>query len=577
MSDKKTNSARFRLKIDEFDGIDSVAKQKNPLGSSQIVNFRIDKNGSLKKRCGFKFLLQTDDDIDGVWYGKLFGKNRLILVSNSTIYQYVDSTLSIIGQIDNLSDGEFSMFYYDECLYFLDSRGIYRLNDSGFSTPICYAPLIGKDWDCGWLGEINEKKNLLSDYVRISYLIRSNHVNFLRLTEPAERVVSVYRNGTPLSESDYTLDNDNMVIIVDSMNEGDSFEVTLKYFKSTDALPIDARSATRCTLFGGIEKKRPYFWGSTCGDSIYVCKHLSVEQKSDVERHLSCVPFYVTEDDIIKVGTGNHKVMALTKHLGRTLIFTENDAWRASEEGEAALESDSNDIRISDIAPISINTAIGVRTVNGVVLADNDPISIGDHSLFRWTSNTDELDEQNAYSISSTIDPLLTEKFREKSAIYFDRKRKEIYLYSNTPGSKVWVWQKSSGKWVRFEGFVPTHIFEYDSETAFVSGNVICVFYDYLTNDDNTEIKAYFTSNPIDFGSLEDKHLSTLSLRATGDFTVNVFYNGSETPDSSFDMTNVDFGRSKRIFGKRFKYAELQIVANGNMRQSINSVELTAR
>jgi hypothetical protein len=135
----------------------------------------------------------------------------------------------------------------------------------------------------------------------------------------------------------------------------------------------------------------------------------------------------------------------------------------------------------------------------------------------------------------------------------------------------------SSGKWVRFEGFAPTYMFEYEGETAFVSGNVICAFYDYLMRDDNTDIEAYFKSNPIDFGSFEDKHVHTLGINATGSFTLNLFYDGSATPDTSFNLTDLEHGVSKRVSGKRFKYAELAITAGGDSRQSVYSVELTAR
>ena len=577
MSNKKTSSARFRLKIDSFDGIDSGAKHKNPLGSSQIVNFRIDKNGSLIKRCGSKRLLELEDDIDGVWYGMLFGKNRLILVSNSNVYEYVDSCLNLLGQIDGLSRGEFSMFFFNDCLYFINRNGMYRLDERGFSTPRCYAPLIGKNWPSGWMGEIHEKKNLLSDYVRISYVAQENAARYLRVTERVEQVVSIYKNGKPLSSSEYTVDNDNMLIILNTIIAGDVFEVTLKYFQATDALSIDARSAARCYLFGGIETKRPYLWGTASEDAVYACKHLSTDQRNAANKYITCDPFYVTEDDVIKVGGGNRKVTALTRHLGRTLIFTESDAWRSTEKGESALGSDSPEVSISNMELISINTGIGVRNVNGVTLADNDPISIGDRSLFRWTSNTDVLDEQNAYPISSDIDPLISDSFRKSSMLYFDKKRKEIYFYSSSANSSVWVWQMSSGKWVRFEGFTPTYMFEYEGETAFVSGNVICAFYDYLMRDDNTDIEAYFKSNPIDFGSFEDKHVHTLGINATGSFTLNLFYDGSATPDTSFNLTDLEHGVSKRVSGKRFKYAELAIMAGGDSRQSVYSVELTAR
>ena len=581
MSDKKRSSARFSLKIDNFDGVNDGAKHKDPVGSSQIVNFRIDKNGSLKKRCGFKKIVETEDDIDGVWSGKLFGENKIIFVADSSIYEYTPAGVRLIGQIDGLSDSEYSIFFYDNCLYFLNSAGMYRLDELGFSTPICYAPLIGKDWPSGWIGPENEKKNLLSDYVRISYLIEENPVQYLRLTEKVEQVISVYKNGVLQGPDDYTLDNEFMVITPTYINKGDVFELTLKYFSATDGLSLDARSATQCTLLGGIEKKRPYLWGTDKGDSVYVCKQLTTEQKSEAKRFISCVPFYVTEDDIIKVGTGNHKVMALSKHLGRTLIFTENDTWRSTDDGETALDSDGQNIRISDMAPIGINTSIGVRTLGGVTLVGNDPISIGDHSLFRWTSNTDELDEQNAYPISSEIDPLINDKFREKSAVYFDRGRGELYFYSNVAASDVWVWNVSSKKWVCFDGFEPSYMFEYDGETAFVSGNTICVFYDYLTCDvidsDNRDIEATFTSNPIDFGCFEDKHVSSLRAYTSGGVTFELFYDESKSPDGVIEIKDNERVIAKRISGKRFKQVTIRISASGDAQQSVHSVELTAR
>ena len=574
MSNKKTSRALFSAVIKEFNGVDASAKYEDPLGSSQIVNFRIDKNGALRKRCGFGPLVSLPNGIDSLWSGRLFGQDRIVMVSGNTVYQYAGSTLREIGQIDGIEEGKSSIFLLDGELYFLTKAGIFRLDHTGLSTPVLYPPLIGKDWPSGWLGEPYEKRNLLSDYARITYLINDNPMLYLRIPEPIDGVAGLSRNGYELSREEFEIDNNNLAIRIHEANEGDVFELTVKLKKASDELSLDARTALECTVLGGIEQNRPCFWDSKKGNRIYPSRALSKDSISDSRKHVMAVPIYVTEDDVISVGTGDHKVMAITSHFGRTLIFTENDTWRAASVGDEAL---------SDSAPMRINTSIGTLALGGVVSVGNDPVSIGKHSLFKWTSNTDELDEQNTYVISSGIDPLISDGFRKSGALYFDRDKGDLYFYSRGTDS-VWVWNVGRQKWVRFEGFAPDLIFEHAGRTAFVSGKEICIFDDSLTRDSSAfssaDIEARFISNPIDFGSFEDKHLTFLEASAEGgELCVGLAFNDEETASKSFSVSPKDSKHiiRQRIASRRFKCVRLEIRASGASRQVLHSVRLDAR
>lgn len=583
MSNKKSNSALLSTLIKEFDGINTGAKYKHPLGSSQVVNFRIDENGSLRKRCGFKHLTTLPYHVNAVWYGKLEKYTRLIILSGFSVYEYRNSQLREIGYIDNLDYEQASFFFYLGNLYLMDGHSLFAVHSNSVSKADCYAPLIGKDWVCGWKGDPYEKRNLLSDLVRITYVADHAAIKYLRVTDTVKEVVSLYRNGELLSPDEYTIDNTNKLIFISEAEPDDVFELTVRYPAMNSTASNDIRTSLNCTILGGIEGKQPHFWNTQAGNVLYVGKQLSAEQISASQIDLPCAPIYVTDDDILRVGNGNHKIMALAKHFGRTLIFTENDVWRTSEEGQSKLEANPLDTKISDMQTLTINTSIGVSSTGGVILADNDPISIGKSALFRWTANTDELDEQNAYPISTEIQSQIPEEFWTSGSLFFDKYHNEIYFYAKEY-DKVWIWNKSAKKWVRFEGFEPEILFEYEENVAFAGGNDIYVFDESQTTDlrdsYESDIIARFCSNPIDFGTFEDKHITSISASAEGgEINFNLYFDDNITPDISLSAAPEKTRHiiRRRISGKRFKCVQVEIIAGGQNRQALHSLKLESR
>ena len=75
-----------------------------------------------------------------------------------------------------------------------------------------------------------------------------------------------------------------------------------------------------------------------------------------------------------------------------------------------------------------VNSGVGCLSAGGVVLCDNDPMTVSRDGIYRWTSNTDERDESNAKRISEQLAGLLGRDFGAGALAFNYREADEIWI-----------------------------------------------------------------------------------------------------------------------------------------------------
>lgn len=572
----KSNNALF-VEYDCFEGIDT---RRRHFGATQdLVNFRILPDGSLQKRQGFKCIYEAMGDIRALWSGVIGGAFTCYFLVGTSVYtlDLSTGTATLLGYIPE-SDSAAEFFYYGDGLYLTDCNGIYRITDDGISTVIGYVPLFGKDWGTGYAGEINEPLNLLHRLARITYKIEEGHSAYLPTLYPVKQIISLYKNGELLSDDAYLIDTRFNTIDVSDLETGDALEALVEFESDDGELRASLLSSTCAYVFGGINSSRLFMWGGELENTVFTSTYVSREALAKAEAiYPDCGHIYFRAGNQFTVGDGRYSIRAVTRHFDRLLLLTEGDAWIA----------DSASCDQEEFPIMNVNSRTGCRSLGGVTAIGNDPVSVGDGAIFRWTSDTDELNECNAYSISEEISSLLPSSFFDSAAVFSDRRYGELWLCESDGDGTAWIYNTSRKAWSRFKNIHANAFFDANGSVGFINGSKICVFgeeyySDYESPSDTSGkfILASLTSGIIDLGTPENKRLKRLicvagldggaaSLTLTTDRGEEIYVRlRSEGEHTAY---------SSRLHSHRHSFFSLLIGTSGAGRQTLQRLRIEAK
>ena len=556
------------IKFKGFCGIDIRNTHTSPTGTSDLVNFRVGQDGTLIKRGGSRELCDVEQEIFDVWTGRHQGGFTCFAAGSEKIME-IDLISGDIRNVcpchSNVSKCQF--FYYRGNLYLADGAGIWRVDSSALTQPFGYVPLIAKDWSDNQVGKIHQPRNLLNDKGRLTYVISSAATSVLRLDDFISSVDSLYVNGKAVSSDRYTVGASSPYISVSGLAAGDRVSLAVTY-KSSPAGLEALKSCTKAFVFGDAQNSRPLLFGGT-DDAVIHCGSAVSDGELTASRkaYAQSDALYFPADCSVTVGDGRYGIRALSRHYDRLLIFTEGGTWMASD----AIGSTAS------LALMKINSSVGVCSRDGAALLGNSPCAVGHGSIYRWTSETDEHNDCNAYSISEPIDSLLSEEFYRNARVFADKRHRELLFHCPQITERVWVYSEISKTWTSFTGLSAERFFETENCLGWVSGSQIFLFDDTLTTDYGAPIPARFVGNPIDLGAASHKRLSRVGMTLTGGKAVCGFM----LDGKSNAELNVSFSgerhtcAEKRLNSRRVSYAVPTVTANDSARQQLHGLEIT--
>ena len=509
--------------------------------------------------------------VRAVWTGTLNGVYSIFVLSGGDVYfiNYDDGELSKIATIGN-SKKHATFFYYQLSLFLIDGNNIYTVTEKAVRASVGYAPLIGKDWHEEEIGEINEPRNILTSRARIRYLITKSTASMLYTDGAISSIDAVFVNGVLLSADRYMLSSTPGIVIVTGLQQGDRVEL---YFTYASALSdSDIKSNTHAAVFGGISNSRPFLYGGRDGSVMYSGAYVSGSALADSKRvYTDSDAIYFPLGYEFTVGDGRYPVRAVGRHFDRLLIFTEGGVWMA----------DSSACDTEDFPLMSINTSVSTKSYRSVAIMGNSPCTVGVDGVYVYSSNTDELDECNAYCISKSIKALITKEFLKNSGLYYWQKKDELFFYSEDE-EMIWVYSPSLSVWTRYTGICAQGFFDIDGNAAFYNEKNIFVFYDTLVKDEATrEIHAKIISHPEDFSTSKKKRLSYVTAEfSDGEITVELYSDNKSIlrGDLTFDVDSSQSTlQKKRVRADRFASVTVSLLANGTSRQRIIAARLNVK
>lgn len=570
---QKNKSKRVRFK--GFHGIDLRESKNGNESIYDINNLRVCNDGSLKKRYGYERVIQGSSDIRDIWSGTINGEFICVYVSSNYVYSLDIKTgsTSIIRSI-NSSQGPTQFFFYKDTLFLSDTSDIYKIFPYTYNRPIGYVPLYGKDWPTSFYGEVNEPLNLLNSYARISYLVPENYTAMLPTKFPVKEVLYVYKNDSLLSSEQYEYDSRLKVISIENIKPGDRFLVGLEFdiTYSKNAL----LSLPYVSVFGGVNNSRLFFW-SPDDSVIFPSAYVSPTALKEAEKLFpNCSDLYFPEDHNFIVGEGRYHIRGMARHYDRLLVFTEGDTWMANT---ALTGSESFPL-------MNINTSLGCASVLGAVTSKNSPFTVGKRDILQWNSDTDELNECNAFSISHPIKEKLSPDFFGEAVVYRDEYRNEIWFHNPNVSGDIWIYNVDRKAWVRFSEIYATKFFDYDGEVGFVYQGSIYKFsssmlFDYGQLTGGREIEASITTGRLNFDSTDPKKLSSFFIDADtnwADLNIKFITDQNEEISVVLSSQQAQVPRSKRLHSGRFFFLEKVVLSSSQSAiPQIRSLEIYAR
>ncbi len=567
-----------KLSYDDFKGVDLREEHTGDKNICELVNFRITEEGSLKKRCGFGQLCSVASDalICAVWGGILDGSYVCFYLSGTSLYKLNLSTKESthVGDIEPFWETP-KFFFFKDSLYLYASSKFYRITPNSITEAFGYVPLYGKDWETTFPGEIHEPLNILNGIARISYVVPESYSTTLATGIPIGSVLSVHKNGELLSSDEYHLDHITDGVVVPGISTGDRLLVTYKF--DLDKQKDELLECTYVDVFSGINNCRVFMWGAIQKNLMYASSFVSNDSLSEAKALFpQCDALYFPLGNEFLVGDGKYAITGISRHYDRLLIFTEGDAWMA----------DSSDCAKEYIPVMSINSSVGCSVNMNIAKAKNDPVTVWNNAVYRWTSDTDELNECNAFCISKEINSTIESDFFTNIRVFKNARKNEIWFHNPYQGDCVWIYNVDQKAWIKFTGILAMGFFDADGEVGFYTLDGLYQFsesfYYDMPDGEFAYIDASLKIKNINFGTTDKKRLSKLVMHGeseSGEIKIKIHLDTGEYISVGFTQDQEYSQITKRLHSGRFSYiSELLLEAPGdnNARHVIHDIDIYA-
>ena len=486
-----------RMYEDGFGGIDRTRQQGN---CYLTENLDLDADGSLKTRAGYASIAEFQGNLRASFN---FADKLYSVIGDSLIVTDIESGSSEkVGDLAN-ADGEADIFSFGGNLYVHDGQVFYYLKDGELILVEGYAPLYGIGWHPRSCGAINEDLNLLSDRIRISYSVTST-TNRFNLGINAASIDRVDINGTEvdLAENNIYLDEEypsvaHTISLTGTMNV--TFWLTLPPESSESSR---MKQAAKAFVFGnnGGERLCLYNPGISCNLYSSVQVSRSAHSYSQLTAP-DAIPLYVPVSSALCIGSGAYPITNIAHHYGRGILFTEKDAWFIDWNGDEA--------NTEALKPQSflLNSAIGAEYIPSSAYFDNDPITYFCGRLWRWHSQSGVRDECSASMLSDEVSALIPKDSEKISMLSLPQKQKIFIADAEDSEGRLLIYDLARKAWTVYRGIFAERLFSYGNLPSFSRGGCIYVFFDDLTNDNESDevfpIKSKLVTHFLDFGCPE--------------------------------------------------------------------------
>ena len=573
MAKQSNQRPSYKTSYRGFEGVNFKKTHSGDESISLIENFRITDDKSLKKRCGFTKSCEAALPISTFFRTVIDGHETYYLLCQNLILRYTPDH-DIITPIFSLSHFTYAYFFeYLGSIYLCTNQKIYEITSNDRVVEFKpYIPLYGKDWPSSRAGEINEPINIFSDKVIISYKFVTPAHGYLSIGElKLSSIDAIYRNGRLLSADEYYYDEEYNLIVLLEHEDNDEFIAIISIHPDQATLTEreEVLRTKASSVFYELNNHSLLLWGNPSNNKIYYSKTVD---PATYDLVLKVAPdtsaLYIPTNSFFTVDKHSNRVNSIIRHYDRVLIMTESSTWM----------TDLSQLGQKDFQLKSINASLGCSILGGAVRINDTIISLGDNAAFCWTSDTDELNECNAYSISENIQELLPSDFFKNCIITINHQDSEIWFH-NRNEEYTWIYNTKQSAWYKYSGFLSDIFLESTKYVIFCKEKEIFRFDPSFQKDYLSTIHATFKSGELEFNTLKYKKFNLIVLRGEftgGNLSLTLTLDHKKTITKELALHNEHSVLAFRIRTGSFKTISVELSAIGEGKQIIHSMELYA-
>ena len=528
------------MRITRFGGIDRrgpSSLQKGICSAHTLENLRIQSDGTLRGRCGFAQVLSLPAEVRAVWSGSFAGEESVFAAAADKLYR-LDLTGGSYTEIGSITAGEgkVALFLWRGKLLCLDGVQISIYDGQTLTAVSPYVPLIANKRAAYAMTEIYEPINLIGREARFCF--RGDGENFLFYFGYAvDSIRDVYNvtQGRYYFTSDYTLSPDNYgnSILKMTSKPVDGTIFVARVILNQKYLDYSCIAACAdAAVWGDSCADRIVCWNGTQASDVYCSKPVTdVQIREATSSGQVCGDLYFPEDGHFCVGDGSRPVRAACRHYDRLLLFTNGDTWM----------TDFTDDPSGSFAMKPINSGVGCTAPGAAALAGNDPLTVADGEIWRWSANALRRDECSAVPIAGGIAPIFSAEFSERAFAHTCRRRNEVWFADPSDAAgRVYVYHTEFDAWYMFCGIFSDGFFPWQGDVGFWLGNRFYCFDEALAwdwdDDGEYPIGVQLVLDGLDFAAdTQPLHLTRLALDLDG-----------EHPAFALTLAT-DRGRTRRI------------------------------
>jgi len=534
--------------------------------AKELVNFRVNPDGTLKKREGFRRICRFEEKPRGY----LNVGNDTYLICGQTLVRYSEGVVTTLDTLNSLSflddDETVSMFFYDDRIYIVGGGDFifYDIKYGYWGEVAGYAPIMktGITSERTDTGEDFEDCNILGNNFRV--LINPTHTTrtYYLVTE-CSQIISVYADGDYVTPDNYYLNNEYgrsyIVIYLDELLECEEIVVEATATNSFGNVSrYDLLRNVNTLLYSDSNGEHLLLWGGTLGANVM---YSDFGYNETGKKQIDTIDYFRPEASF-KLGDGSASVTDTAEFDEYTLMSTNDRIFTLSSR----VSESSSGIKTTKFTANVMKSNLGVARKGSLAVYDEALYAVTSRGLFKIYR--DKL--YDGYSHKETV---LGDINRHCS-----RKLTECKLYIHKSSGELWCYSKElllvidlkNGTDYLFDGAYPSEMIPLVLDSGFIENGDFCVFDEELTFDPDKSIIAKFVSKPIDFGNIFEKKdvytagaafvnngsrpiLSLILSGSEGTFTSVTLQSDGERPSPEIIKSHA------RLGGTRYVTLELSI------------------
>lgn len=507
---------RSVMEVIKFGGLDERKTFDRELTyASEMKNFRITENHTLKKREGLTLLLQRPSEITGLWSGYLGQKRCMLYTAGGELWE-LDPEAGVNRMIGEVGEGKNTLFEFRQRVY-IKNAGRYSYYDGQTLQEVTgYVPLVAIGCTAAGEGDSFEDINMLSPWRRVQYICSGKVVTYHLPEKGVKALGSVLLNGEPcpfrvapvsLEEGTFSLSG--------TPPEGSVLEIA--YQMGSDRRDVILK-ADGVMLFGGDTDGHVFLWGNPASPNVRYHSELADGQPSAE---------YFPENNYTVIG--DSEITDIVSQYDRQLIFTKDRAFYSYCE----LQTDTLGNVYASFPVYNLNGEKGSLLRNCGCIMHNEPVTLCADGLNKWSATTVE-NERNAVcfsdAVGNTMRELLSHGEFAQMRLFNRRTTGELFfLYG---GGMALVYQYRIGAWYRYDDFDAQYLTEHGGMLYLARGNRL------LRMDPNNGLdflqpfEAVYESPYLAFHGGERLRLHRVdwTVRAEGNFSLHFSFGGEQLP-----------------------------------------------